>query len=130
MRTAVEREWTTFVFTPDTKHLAPEWTCEFSKLHLIMAIAQEMSLIFRCVTFNRSINSVIPVEGIIISVCGEQQVSCHPYHHHFEVYGILQCINSCQLNKQILALKTSVIRLDAFCQCSLEICFMCCNALC
>jgi hypothetical protein len=27
MRRAVEAGWTTFIFTPEMKHVAPEWTC-------------------------------------------------------------------------------------------------------
>jgi hypothetical protein len=27
MRAAVEVGWTTFIFTPDTKFMAPQWTC-------------------------------------------------------------------------------------------------------
>ena len=31
MRAAVEVGWTTFIFTPDTKYMAPQWTCKWQK---------------------------------------------------------------------------------------------------
>lgn len=31
MRSAVEVGWTTFVFTPDTKYMAPQWTCKWRR---------------------------------------------------------------------------------------------------
>jgi len=69
MTASVEGGWTTFVFTPDTKELANQWTCVFSALpiaalkniiHMFAAVIERrlascLSIFFSCIIRRRKV---------------------------------------------------------------------------